>query len=173
MNYQYSIEDLAKHCQVSKQSIYNLINKNKEFVNDNSRKQGRKVKYNQAVLDLFLEYYGKQSQEQEAEERPAPPPESQEAPGDATGAPERPEEQVEASPSLEALQAQIRALEAENIDLRLKLERAEAERQGLIQQNGITLLLLQQEKQEKMLLLPSPKKPFVERMKSLFSKKQE
>ena len=175
MSYQYTIEDLARLCQVSKQSIYNLINKNKEFVNENSRKQGRKVKYNQAVLDLFLEYYGKQNQEKETEETQAPQPEAQEAPGDATEDPGRPEEQEETSPSVEALQAQIKALEAEIIDLRLKLERAEAERQGLIQQNGITLLLLQQEKQEKLRLLPppqEPKKSFAEKVKGLFGKKE-
>lgn len=178
MSYQYTIEDLARLCQVSKQSIYNLINKNKEFVNENSRKQGRKVKYNQAVLDLFLEYYGKQNQEKEPEETPAPQPEAQEAPGDATEDPGRPEEQEETSPSVEALQGQIKALEAEIIDLRLKLERAEAERQGLIQQNGITLLLLQQEKQEKLRLLPppqeakEPKKSFAEKVKGLFGKKE-
>ena len=55
MSYQYTIEDLASFCQVCKQSIYNLINKNKEFVNENSRKQGRKVKYNQVPTEAKRE----------------------------------------------------------------------------------------------------------------------
>lgn len=174
MNYQYSIEDLATCCKVSKQSIYNLINKNKEFVKENSKKQGRKVKYNQAILDLFLDYYGKLSEEPETAEHQDPPPqEPEEIQEDAPEAPGRPEEQEEASPSVEALKAEIEALEAEVKDLQAKYDKCEAERQMLLQQNAVMVMVLKQEKDEKQMLLPAPKRSFTQRILGLFSGKQD
>ena len=153
MEYQYTIEDLASKAGVSKQSIYNLLSKDKEFINNNSRKQQRKIKYSQAVLDMILEYYGKSSQ---AAEQPQETAEAAQA-ADPTE-PEKPGEEIE------ALRAQIEALKQEIAEKDELLAKKEQERQELLKQNGLTLLLLQQEKQEKQLLLPAPKKSFWKRL---------
>ena len=153
MEYQYTIEDLASKAGVSKQSIYNLLSKDKEFINNNSRKQQRKIKYSQAVLDMILEYYGKSSQ---AAEQPQETAEAARA-TDPTE-PEKPGEEIE------ALRAQIEALKQEIAEKDELLAKKEQERQELLKQNGLTLLLLQQEKQEKQLLLPAPKKSLWKRL---------
>lgn len=203
MNCQYTIEDLASKCQVSKQSIYALIKKNKDFVNQNSRKQGRQIKYNQAVLDLFLDYYGKQAGEEavpeESDQAQTEAPEAESKPEEETveGVPEGEEpsqdkqETSESEPAAAAeetpdeperedtvsLKKQIASLTEERDALRdrvqeleKKLAETEAERKSLFTQNGALLLMLQQEKQEKMLYLPKPKKTIGERIKGWFKK---
>ena len=65
MEYPYSIKDISSRVKKTVQSLYTLIKKNQGFINDNSQKQGRNVKYNQAVMDWFINYYGV-SQEEEA-----------------------------------------------------------------------------------------------------------
>ena len=158
MNYPYSINDLASKCKVSKQSIYNLIKKNQDFINDNSTRKQRKIYYNQAVMDFFISYY---SPEPSAEEH-----KTAEDPQESTSAEEQHETQ------LDTLKAENDALKAEIDTLRKQLDDKEAERQEMFRQNSALLLMLQQEKQEKMLLLPAPKKPLGEKIKGLFNRKQ-
>ena len=169
MNYPFTIEELASKCQVSKQSIYNLISKDKDFIKENSIKQGRKIKYNQAVLDRFLAYYGKVDGEEET--TPEAPQKPIEAPINV------PEETTTNKPNetiIEPLEAQIVLLRQEVEELKQQLAAKEAERIELLKQNGALILTLQQEKQEKMLLLPPPKKTIGERIRGLFGKgKQE
>ena len=173
MNYPFTIEDLASKCQVTKQSIYNLISKNKEFVKENSKKQGRKIKYNQAVLDLFLGYYDK-LEEAPAEETITPeaeqPTEAPEKPTEAPAAESTPE--APEAPA-EGLQAQIEALQGQVRELKEQLAAKEAERLELLKQNGALILTIQQQQQERMLLLPAPKKSIGERFKGLFGKKEQ
>ena len=170
MTYQYTVEDLARYCQVSKQSIYNLISKNKDFVNDNSRKQGRKIKYNQAVLKLFLEYYGKETAAaDEAEPQKQQPVEATETPLEAAAAFA---DEIPAQDNTAAAAEKIAALEAEVEALKQQLAEKEAERKELLQQNGALILTIQQQQQEKMLLLPAPKKTIGEKIKNLFGKKE-
>ena len=172
MNYPFTIDDLASKCQVTKQSIYNLISKNKEFVKDNSKKQGRKIKYNQAVLDLFLGYYDKLG-EDKAEETITPAAEQ------PTEAPEKPPEapsvettQKPTETPAEGLQAKIEALQDQVRELKEQLAYKEAERLELLKQNGALILTIQQQQQERMLLLPAPKKSIGDRFKGLFGKKE-
>lgn len=170
MSYQYTIEDLSRECQVSKQSIYNLISKNKDFVNENSRKSGRKIKYNQAVLNLFLEYYGKkesETAEPEAGETAVNAENAaQEAPEKEAGVPVPPEDKTASESKIEALLAEI-------ADLKKQLAEKEEERKELIRQNGALILTIQQQQQEKMLLLPAPKKTMLERLRGIFGKKPD
>ena len=60
-------------------------------------------------------------------------------------------------------------LEAENAALHERLAASEEERKELRQQVGMALSALQQEKQEKMLLLPAPRKTIAEKVKVFFS----
>lgn len=163
MTYQYAIEDLASKCQVSKQSIYNLLSKDKDFIKQNSTRQARKIKYNQAVLNKLLLYYNKPEETDHAQEAiEAPTIVSETSPDKTTN------ETTEAI--VAPLKAEIEALKKELEELRQQLAAKEAERMELLKQNGALILTLQQEKQEKQALLPAPKKSFGDRLKGLFSK---
>jgi septal ring factor EnvC (AmiA/AmiB activator) len=70
------------------------------------------------------------------------------------------------------LQDEIKALQAEIATLKQTLEDTEAERKALLQQNGALILTLQQEKQEKMLLLPAPRKGIKETIRGWFQKEK-
>lgn len=151
MEYKYSINDIASKTKVSKQSLYNLIKKNQEFINKNSRRIQRKIYYNQEALNFFINYYQPGSTEETAQE--------------AVETPQAVEEKETVDTSATE---QIAALKAEIEELKKKLSETEAERKELLQQNGALILTVQQQQQEKMLLLPAPKKTIRER---LFGKK--
>ena len=156
MEYPYTINDIKTATQVSLQSLYTLIKKNQSFIKDNSIRKQRKIYYNQTAMDFFTSYYN-------AEQLPETPPEA--------------EEHAEKEPSalfrIEALEAERDALQAEINALKKQLEAKEAERLELLRQNGALILTLQQEKQEKMLLLPAPKKSFSDKVKSIFKGKPQ
>ena len=155
--YNITIEELSKTCDITVSSLYNLFKKNRAFINQNSKRYGHKIKYNQAVLDFCLEYYQKQYAAEGGETRPA---ESENKPADASLSADGGETAKE---DITALKAQIAALEE-------KLAAKENECAELIKQNGACLLLLSQEKAEKQLFLPAPKKSFTEKLKGIFGK---
>lgn len=167
MEFQYDINQIATQCKVSKQSLYTLIKKNYEFINENSTRRQRKIYYNQAVMDFFIAYYQPVAEWHPKDENL---PTAEWHPKDEKSLPltasigEPPEDQ------LTALQRKIEALEAEIEALKKDLSSKEEERKELIRQNGALILTLQQEKQEKQLFLPSPKKSFGEKIKDLFRK---
>ena len=175
MENQYNIDQISRICKVSKQSIYSLIKKNKDFINDNSTRNHRVVYYNQAAMDFFTSYYCPEQTQQSNNDNINQTTAETRAP---EGEPETPvetpvkgpqaDEPPEAQP--EALQRKIDALEAEIEALRKQLNASEEERRELLRQNGAILLVLQQEKQEKQLFLPAPRKALSERVKSLFHK---
>lgn len=146
--YQYTIDDIASICKVTKQSIYNLIKVNREFINKNSRRYQRRLMYNQAALQYFTEYYQVKAPEVDTIEEPV----------------------KQETKETDALQAEIKTLQAEVDALKQRLEATEAERKALLNQNGALILTLQQEKQEKMLLLPAPRKGIGETIKGWFRK---
>lgn len=153
MEYPYTINDIKSETKVSLQSLYTLIKKNQPFIRENSIRKQRKIYYNQSAMDFFTSYYLSDH---------------------APETPQMAEEQAEKEPSaqfrIEALEAEKNALQAEIDALKKQLEAKETERLELLRQNGALILTLQQEKQEKMLYLPSPKKSFGEKVKSLFKK---
>lgn len=171
MEYKYTINDIKDEVNVSLQSLYTLIKKNKAFIDNNSIRKQRKIYYNQSVMDFFVSYY--QPEKAPQQENPNP------AEGlPAEGKPENPpsetsHEEDRQQDLIDALKAQIKALNDEVEGLRKQLDNKEEERKELIRQNGALILTLQQEKQEKMLLLPAPKKTFGEKVKSLFKGKAQ
>ena len=168
MENRYTITQVSSTCKVSKQSLYKFINKNKTFIDENSTRIHRIVYYNQAAMNFFLAYY-------QPDEKPKIPISAMNM-DTAEGRPENPF--VEAPQSdeppevqLTALQRKIDALKAEIDALKKELNAKEEERKELIRQNGALILTLQQEKQEKQLFLPSPKKTLSEKLKSIFTHK--
>ena len=171
MNYQYTINDIAAEVKVSKQSLYTLIKKNQAFVNENSTRKQRKVYYNQAVMDFFVAYYSASSPDKAENPRlnisegAETLPNGENPPFSASPADGPQKDQ------LDALHAEIDALHAEIDTLRKQLEEKEEERKELIRQNGALILTLQQEKQEKQLFLPAPKKSIGDKIKGIFKSK--
>ena len=170
MEFPYTINDIRAVVKVSQQSLYNLIKKHKSFFHDNSTRRQRKVYYSQAAMDFFISYY--QPEETPQEGKMVKLAEIIET--DATQAEktllERSYREEAQEARIDALQAEIKALQGKLDALQKQLDAKEAERVELLRQNGILCLTLQQEKAEKMLLLPSPKKTLGEKVKSLFHK---
>lgn len=164
MDFPYTIEDLSSRCKVSKQSIYSLIKKNQEFVKKNSTRKGKKVKYNQEVLNLFLDYYGVNEAEDPSQKDP-------EKAIEAEKDPQKAEDQSATSPQEKDPEGKIKALESEIEALKRELAAAREQNTELIRQNGQVLLLLQEEKQEKMKLLPAPKQGIIKKIGNFFKNK--
>lgn len=152
MEFSFTIQDLCAQLSKSKQSIYQTFNRNSQFVKNNSIRVNRKIYYNQAVLDYLTDYYT-HGAPIEAENKPIESPLREDG-GEA------------AQERIAALEAKIAALEAE-------LKAKEEERLEMVKQNGALLLLLTQEKQEKQLLLPAPKKSIGARLRAVFGKQNE
>jgi len=157
MEYPYSIKDLATKVNKTQQSLQKFIKKNSGFINEHTLQTGRFKMYDQAVMDLVVDYY-KLPQETGNADHPAETADTDEAA----------EKESAYTARIAELEAEITAKNAEIANLKSQLENSEKERQEMIRQNGSLLLLLQEEKQEKMLLLPAPKKSFRQRLAGLF-----
>ena len=172
MNYPFTIKDISSKVKKTEQSLYSLIKKNQDFIKQNSKKEGRFTKYNQAVMDWFVSYYGAaqdDGSQQESSQQGTTTETAQEGRQEASS------KQVE-DLSCQLLQAKIEALEALNAELRDRIAFLEKERSDLQAQMGLSLHLLKQEKEEKekLLLLPPPqaqpqRKTLVEMVKEIFS----
>lgn len=166
MEYKYLITDIQAKTNVSITSLTAFKKKHQDFFNDNSTRKHRKIYYNQKAMDFFMSYYSPEQPTKEVNSTPFNPNEEE--------GPERNENPPFEGPSADephesqpdALKAEIEALKAEIDALRKQLEDKEAERKDLFHQNGALLLMLQQEKQEKMLLLPAPKKSLSDKFKT-------
>lgn len=159
MEYPYSIKDISSKVGKTVQSLYTLIKRNQEFINQNSKKEGRFIKYNQAVLDWFINYYGVSTAD-------ATPQDTQK---DAQDASKLAADASSDEMALIEAKARIAVLEAENKDLRERLAKCDEEREAANQNLGMALSALTLEKQEKMLLLPSPRKSLIQSLKEAFS----
>ena len=172
MEFSYDIQDLSRLTNVSKATIYANIKKNQEFFKENSRREKSentktkpKVKFNQVALDFLLSQYGKK---ESAESIFSP---RLEGPSNLSENALKNDSEKEADQILiKTLQAKIEALEAKIEALEKELASKEGERKELLNQNGALILTIQQQQQERMILLPAPKKSIGERIKGLFSK---
>ena len=166
MEYKYLITDIQARTKVSITSLNAFKKKHQDFFNNNSIRKQRKIYYNQAAMDLFVSYYC-----QDTEENPSLKSKEEEVQEETQENPSlNRKEEVQENSNTSALEAEIEALKAEIEALRKQLSDKEAERLELLRQNGALILTLQQEKQEKMLLLPAPKKSLGEKVKSIFRK---
>lgn len=164
----YNIKMLCQKANISQQTFYRLIKENREFgeiAEKGREKRGNSFRYPENVLNWLLEYYSihqedKPDDNTEQDDRPAEPNQDY----------LKLKEDFEREKSI--LIDKISTLENERDALETKLEEKEQERKALLLQNGQLLFLLAQEKQEKQALLPSPKKPFMERIKGIFKKEQ-
>lgn len=168
MDFVYDIEDLSRLSNVSKKTVYEFRKKNEDFFRENSTKVKTdstktkpKIMYNQMVLDLLLGQYGQGNNDTIITAAVG---------GTKTKLPSEPQKLKEAPPETKEDKSTISELETKIKALEAKIEALEEERREMVNQNGNLLLLLSQEKQEKMLLLPAPKKSFGERLKSIFHK---
>lgn len=172
MEYQYTINDIKAAVKVSLQSLYTLIKKNQAFINDNSIRKQRKIYYNQAAMDFFISYYSPDTDT--TKKIPDKTIDTETGGGKAENPLEKPSyREEEQQARIDALQVEIKALHEEIDTLKAQLTAKENERVELLRQNGALILTLQQEKQEKMLLLPAPKKSFSDKVKSLFKAKPQ
>ena len=71
-------------------------------------------------------------------------------------------------PQEEETKQELERLKEKYAELQAELDKVEAERKQLLEQNGNLLLLLSQEKAEKQKLLPPPRKTIGERIRALF-----
>lgn len=172
MEYKYLITDIQAKTKVSITSLNAFKKKHQAFIDANSMRKQRKIYYNQAAMDLFVSYYcpddaetkeNARQSDKHAEEQTSKG-ENSHLEGTYTDKPQESQ--------LEVLKAENAALKAQIDTLNEQLKNKEAERIELLRQNSILIYTLQQEKQEKMLLLPQPKKSLGERVKSFFHKEQ-
>lgn len=165
MEYKYLISNIQEKTKVSITSLTAFKKKHQDFFNNNSIRKHRKIYYNQAAMDFFLSYY---SPDTDTEEKIPNKIIDTETGGGTAENPlsESPYREEEEKARINALQDEIKALHAEIDALKAQLAAKENERVELLRQNGALILTLQQEKQEKMLLLPAPKKPFTERFRT-------
>lgn len=170
MSYDYTINDIAAKTNVSLQSCYGLIKKNREFVDNNSVRRHRKIYYNQEVMNFFIDYYqpGQPAEDIENPIVAEMPPEGQSPSANfPVLSPDKPvENENQPETNTDALKAKIDALQAEISVLKNELATKEEERKELFRQNSALLLIIQQEKAEKQLLLPAPKKSLSVRFKT-------
>lgn len=171
MEYKYLITDIQAKTNVSITSLTSFKKKHQDFFNNNSTRIRRKIYYNQAAMDFFIDYYRpEQTAKEDNINRLAAVPEEQKAENASNSALNGSSADEPHESQLDKLKAEIGALQTEIGALRKQLEAKEAERLELLRQNGALILTLQQEKQEKQLFLPSPKKSFSEKIKDLFRK---
>ena len=158
----YKIDELCQKALISQQTFYRLVKTEselREIVEKNREKKGNSYRYGEPVLSWLMDYSGIKSESSQQQ----PPEQATESA--ETAAPPPPVNSNE-----QELKAQIKALEAKIESLTAQLEEKEQERKFLFMQNGNLLMLLTKEKEEKQALLPAPRPPLRERIRSVFSK---
>lgn len=159
----YDIATLCERSHISPQTFYRLRNEHsdlEELVNNHREKRGKVYVYGEPVLEWLLNFYC------------IPQNEASASADDSTVSdpPERPSEPSISPNEVKDLHEKINDLEAEIEALKASLAEKERERKEIFLQNGQLLLLLAQEKQEKQLLLPAPRRPLLDRIRAAFSR---
>ena len=153
----FSIKDISSRVKRTPQSLYNLIKQNREFVEANSKREGKRVLYNQAVMDWFFSYYG--SARDDGSQHETPPETAQEGRQEPSGVPD---EEL----TVAVLRVKLEALERENADLHERLLAVDAERKELLKiVQGTAIASVQKEQ----LLLPPPRRTIGEKIKGWFA----
>ena len=165
----YSMDDLSTKLNISKQSLYKLINNNQELstlIKEHSTRDKRKIFYDDAVLQWLCQHYGIK-------------------PGVSFGVvgevfqDESPAFPNDSAPSA----ARIKELEAKVEGLEARLKEVEEDRKRLREENGAYLLTITQmsgtiaqmtntafqQYQASVKALPAPRKPLLKRLKAFFT----
>lgn len=158
----YTIKQLCQMAHISQATFYRVSRENSEFsgiVEANRIKRGNSYRYGEPVRAWLLDYYAASVDAKTAE-----------CPSAATQGLSDVSSASTDESTLQELKRENEALRARTEQLEKLLDDERAERKELHQQNGHLLLLLSQEKQEKQLLLPAPKKSLRERWALLLGK---
>ena len=143
----YTIDELAEMVGLTIQTLYKRRREDEELsrlMDEDSRKRGRRILYGEAVAEWLTDYY-----------RPLPPTTNLTVEAEPS--------EAETPASTFKWQEEVARLTAENAKLTERIDE-------LHKQNGLLLLLLQEEKQEKQALLPAPKVGLWQR---LFGRKED
>ena len=169
----FSMDELSTRLNISKQSLYKLINNNQELstlIKEHSTRQKRKIFYDNVVFEWLCQHYGIKPGVSNGVVEGASQNESDVLPDDT-------------APAVSV--ARIAELEAQIKELEAKLKAADDERQRLHQENGALLLTVSQmsntisqmsntafqQFQASVKMLPAPRKPLLERIKGIFTGK--
>ena len=172
----YSMKDLSSIIKRTPQSIHSLIKNNQELssiVKQHTEKKGRNVFYDEAVLEWLRAYYGIEAAAEEPQE-PASGETLNPTANDVGAGVGEPEEEPIPEPTAPDDRDAIIARQEEQITfLKAQVIELTNDKAYLREENARLLLLLQEEKAEKRLLLPAPRKPIGERIRALFGAKKE
>lgn len=187
----YSMKQLEELLDTTPQTIHRLLRQNTELkelsVEHIIKKEGRKVFYDDAILEWLKGYFGIENTEGKTQAAGGPDnsgiaggttERNEEA--NAGGTEEKQKQEPHEGQNIELLrqiikdlEAQIQSKDKQIEDLEIQLKNKEAERIHFITENGQLLGLLAAEKAEKQRFLPPPKVPLGEKIKRLFSGKKE
>ena len=193
------MKQLEELLDTTPQTIHRLLRQNPEpielSVEHITRKEGRKVFYDDTILEWLKGYFGIGNTDSSTQTAGGPDNST-----NSGGTTERKEEATAGGTEekqtggaeqkqnldpheeknietltriIKDLEAKIQAKDKQIEDLELQLKNKEAERIHFITENGQLLGLLAAEKAEKQRFLPPPKVPIGERIKRLFSGKKE
>jgi len=155
---EYTMKQLCEIVDRTQSMLYNYIKTDKEYFESHRRKDSKKgFLYDEEALLRIKEKIGVLN-------------------GVAWGNPNEEDENIpldtppSSLPQEEETKQELERLKEKYAELQAELEKVEAERKQLLEQNGSLLLLLSQEKAEKQKLLPKPRKTIGERIRALFRK---
>lgn len=171
----HTVKEMCDICHITSRTFYRAVKQNEDFrkmVEETKEETPKGSTYGEPVLDWLKKKYLRKSDEQETHTMPVEPPSSPAKPPDGVKCDNpAPETRSALEREIEGFTAKVEKLELENAFLREQVAALKEDKKVLNEQFSNTLLLFTQEKQEKQLLLPAPKKPLMERMKDWMQKK--
>lgn len=172
----YSMKDLSSIIKITPQSIHSLIKHNQELssiIKQHTERKGRNVFYDEVVLDWLRAYYGVEAATEEPQAAASGDTENPTANDVAAGVVEPEEEAIPEQTAPDDRDAIIARQEEQITFLKAQVIELTNDKAYLREENARLLLILQEEKEEKRLLLPAPRKPIGERIRALFGAKKE
>ena len=155
----YTVRELGEIIGRKPAMIYNYFNEDRDFFYSHRQMGSNGYIYDDEVLERLKLRIGVSNGVVEGNSKSK----DEESPQ-----PTSPVDVRENNEAFEAVKAELQELKNKYEELQARMEQVEAERKQLLEQNGHLLLLLSQEKAEKQLLLPPPRKTIGERIRSLF-----
>lgn len=165
----HTVKEMCDICRITSRTFYRAVKQNADFrkiVEETKEETPKGSTYGEPVLDWLKKKYLRKSDEQETHTMPIEPPSSPAEPPDGVECDNPvPETRSALEREMEGFTAKVEKLELENAFLREQVAALKEDKKVLNEQFSNTLLLFTQEKQEKQLLLPAPKRSFGEKVK--------